>query len=204
MGGALCIKNRDSGQNPRKTRQNSRKTGAPHRALPRHHLSWFGAWSAMPGWMPGIGCSLHRTVLFPWAGRSDRSRPIGRCRCLAMGNVYRGCDKSDPCWREREKTVATGWEEDRATGRVCAVRIRMGIPPVATRELPAGSGCHSPTRSRRFSIDPVSITETSAITATLAAAPPAPIVTRPSITSTASYVSTVIEAKSAHAETTMR
>ena len=42
----LCIKNRESGQN-------SRKTGAPHRALPRRHLSCLGAWSAMPGRLPG-------------------------------------------------------------------------------------------------------------------------------------------------------
>ena len=58
MCGVLCIKNRESGQNPRKTgktRENPAfRTGpSPATTCP------VGAWSAMPGWLPGIGGSLH-------------------------------------------------------------------------------------------------------------------------------------------------
>ena len=48
------------------------KTGAPPGPSPAatHPV---GAWSAMPGWRPGIGCRSMKPCMFPRAGRSDRS-----------------------------------------------------------------------------------------------------------------------------------
>ena len=48
----------------------------------------------MPGRMPGIGGSLHRAVMFPQAGRSDRLDAVSRYWCLAIAKIYGGCDKN--------------------------------------------------------------------------------------------------------------
>ena len=60
-------------------RRKSRKSGAPHRAHPRRHLSDFAAWIGHT--RPGAGQSAVRSTklcMFPRAGRTDRSHIISR------------------------------------------------------------------------------------------------------------------------------
>ena len=76
MGGALCPKF-----------VKPRKPGAPHRVPSPAATHPVGAWSAMPGWMPGIGRRSMKSCMFPWTRPLRSGFLFGRCGCLAIGNV---------------------------------------------------------------------------------------------------------------------
>ena len=131
-----------------KGRPKSRKTGAPHRALPHHHLSCWERGRPCPA-----GCreSAVRSIScrVPSAGRSDRSRLIGRCRCLAIGNVYRGCDRSGP-WSKNAKNSgvlrdpATRPVRVRAQPRVARfVAVERRAPARAARSMRSATSAAS-------------------------------------------------------------
>ena len=73
-------------------------------SLPRHHLSWFGAWSAMPGWMPGnTAVRSTKPRVFPPGrlGRSDQvlSAGVGAWR---QATYLGGVTYSSPLVRTRD------------------------------------------------------------------------------------------------------
>ena len=102
--------------------------------------------------------------MFPRTGRSDRSLFIGRYWCLAVGNVYQGCDEFNPLFREREKC-----RKDLEGPSLLLTTRQFGIVRMGGRSQRASA--KEPQRSAKADPNPPSAQRrTSATTATPAAA----------------------------------
>jgi len=98
---ALCLKNALDAAGREKPGTPVLRTGP----LPHHHPS---CWSVVGHARPDAGNRLFApSSCHVPSDRPFRSvYPIGRCGCLAIVNVYRGCDVFNPSLREREESFS--------------------------------------------------------------------------------------------------
>ena len=80
-------------------RENRREPASPQGPAPATTTVGFGARPAMPGPAAVVtGGRRSANLKYVPSGPAGPigSRSVGRCRCLAMGNVSRGCDRFNP------------------------------------------------------------------------------------------------------------